>query len=405
MAIAEGVEVPVKLKTNKNSMNEVADTFSKRIEDNTKKLVKNLGLDKFKATADVTKTDSGGNSIAMGVAAGLAAGGMIALLEMIADAVKGMPVITAIMKVFGVVIGALLLPLIPILKPLLLLLAVMARLLVKWLLAKTSVEKVGAVVGLVAGIIAAIAAGVPALMVGLIAIIGAALGLLAAKFGEWLRSVLPPEAIAKFFVDLFNNVWGWIQKALSWLANIGKWIWEQILKPAFSFLSDVGVKIWDFIMAGLTAIGNLGDKIWGVIKGLFSGSIDVLTSVWGFIKGLFAGTVDVVTSVWKWIKGLFTGTINVATTVWNWFKGLFKSKTGNSDGSVDDGIISNGRIITTNPSDYIVATKNPMSLGGGQTVNININNPTVSNQQDIRVLVQAISQELSKQQRRYNSYV
>ena len=46
---------------------------------------------------------------------------------------------------------------------------------------------------------------------------------------------------------------------------------------------------------------------------------------------------------------------------------------GGRNRSVNDAIISpNGDIISTHPDDYLIATKNPGSLGGGSGVVINI---------------------------------
>ena len=51
--------------------------------------------------------------------------------------------------------------------------------------------------------------------------------------------------------------------------------------------------------------------------------------------------------------------------------------------AIDDGIVQNGKVITTDPRDYIIATKNPESLGGsgndGQpNVVINVQNNSTS---------------------------
>jgi acyl-[acyl carrier protein]--UDP-N-acetylglucosamine O-acyltransferase len=73
-------------------------------------------------------------------------------------------------------------------------------------------------------------------------------------------------------------------------------------------------------------------------------------------------------------------------------------------GYVEDAIITPRGVVNTSPSDYIIATKNPASLGG-MNVTINIDRPTVSSQQDIKALTRAIELELYKTQRRYNSYV
>ena len=52
------------------------------------------------------------------------------------------------------------------------------------------------------------------------------------------------------------------------------------------------------------------------------------------------------------------------------------------DDHMNDGVVQNGKVISTNPDDYIIATKHPEALGtngGGQAnVVINVNNNSSS---------------------------
>jgi hypothetical protein len=61
---------------------------------------------------------------------------------------------------------------------------------------------------------------------------------------------------------------------------------------------------------------------------------------------------------------------------------------------INDGIVQNGKIITTHPDDYIVATKTPQTLGGGNGVTVNVYGD-VSGEN----LVEEISQKLMKRLR------
>lgn len=65
--------------------------------------------------------------------------------------------------------------------------------------------------------------------------------------------------------------------------------------------------------------------------------------------------------------GIHSGSIPGISTVSSW-------KTG----SIHDGIVQNGKVVTTDPQDYIVATKNPSSLGGGSNVVVNVTNNNAS---------------------------
>lgn len=65
--------------------------------------------------------------------------------------------------------------------------------------------------------------------------------------------------------------------------------------------------------------------------------------------------------------GISSGSIPGIQTVSSW-------KTG----SIHDGIVQNGKIVSTDPNDYIVATKDPGSLGGKANVVVNVTNNTQS---------------------------
>lgn len=70
----------------------------------------------------------------------------------------------------------------------------------------------------------------------------------------------------------------------------------------------------------------------------------------------------VLTTIFRML-GIHSGTFAGITTVSSF------SKEG-----VGDGIIQNGKVISTHPDDYIIATKDPSSLGGKANVVVNVNN-------------------------------
>ena len=170
--------------------------------------------------------------------------------------------------------------------------------------------------------------------------------------------------------------------------RIGQYLFDAIIKPLFDFGGKIGqwlfdaiitpISKWisDTILGNIAALKNLGQRIWELFKGLFKGTINVGVMVWDFFKSFFRGV------------------INVATTVWSWFKGLFRGS--GSSRSVNDAIITPQGVVHTNPSDYIIATKDPSSLGKGK-ITININNPTVRQDADIRKIANAVSVVLQRQ--------
>jgi len=219
------------------------------------------------------------------------------------------------------------------------------------------------------------------------------------------------EGISNFAIEALTGAWEMIKSAGQWLwdniilkgfellHNVGKWIWDQILLPAFSFLGDVGVRIWDeILLPAFLVLGDLGERIWTQIKSLFVSTIDAVEKVWEFMKTLFKGSIDAVSSVWSFIKSLFRGSIDVGGQVWNFISGLFSgsSDQGGATGMQDGIITPSGQIVKTDPRDYIIATKNPGALmGGGMT--LNINNPVVRSDQDIKQIAREVSRIFNSQ--------
>lgn len=129
--------------------------------------------------------------------------------------------------------------------------------------------------------------------------------------------------------------------------------------------------------------GNLGPNLWKSLNPSVLWLGDKLKGIWNIIKSPFEFLA-------RKINDFFS-----KLTLGNMF-GSGKSK------SVEDAIISpNGQIITTAPDDYLIATKDPQSLGGGSgTININVSGNSFNNEQDMRKMVDMISRELSKKANR-----
>ncbi len=205
-------------------------------------------------------------------------------------------------------------------------------------------------------------------------------------------------ALVQGISGIFKSIFTGLGEAWEVIKSGGQWIWDNIIVPAFSFLKNVGMWIWEqILLPSFLAIGDLGMKIWETLKTLFVGRIDVLTNVWNWFKGLFSGVIDVGTTILDWFKSFFSGTIDVATTVWNWFKGLFGGGGGGETTEVKDFIMRpNGQIIKTAPDDTIIGVKDPSKLGG-KSITININNPIVREDIDIKKISNAVSQTLQRQ--------
>lgn len=146
------------------------------------------------------------------------------------------------------------------------------------------------------------------------------------------------------------------------IVNGATWLWESIIS-GFDFILGIGEKIWGFFLDGLSFIGNLGQRIWGFIKSALSFISNLGQLIWNKISSglssLFGG------------GRANGGPVNSGTTYLVGERGpeLFSPSTSGS-------IIPNG------------------SIGGATT--ININNPTVRNDSDIRKMTDSISRALQR---------
>jgi len=77
------------------------------------------------------------------------------------------------------------------------------------------------------------------------------------------------------------------------------------------------------------------------------------------------------------------------------------SNVGSDLLDVSDAIISpNGNIISTNPRDYLIATKNPGELGGGSIVISPTYYVTVSDKREFQTMLEKNNRQLLNETRR-----
>jgi|APSaa5957512576_1039674.scaffolds.fasta_scaffold34646_1 hypothetical protein len=179
---------------------------------------------------------------------------------------------------------------------------------------------------------------------------------------KWVGEMLMTGAVLVWegivaIVEIFSLaavfIWDSFVAGFQFILTIGQSIWDFFL-TGLSFIADIGVKIWDFFLGGLSFISNLGQRIWDWISSALN---NIVSSIGGFFGG------------------------------------------GRSS-RVNDAIISpTGDIITTDPADFLIATKDPKSLGGG-AITINVSGNSFNSEQDIRKMVNLISQKLSQKSNR-----
>ncbi len=175
---------------------------------------------------------------------------------------------------------------------------------------------------------------------------------------------------------------------------------------AITALIAIGVALymnWDII-------SQKAVQIWTKIKDFFYQTFDgiriIITEKWNAIKQYFF-------DVWEGIKDIFKKAIDwINEKLQPLFNALDKLKgginaVGGAIGSgfssaknflgVNDGVIQNGQIITTHPDDFIIATKNPGSLGGnnaGSSVVVNVYGD-ISGNELVQKVEEAIMSKLS----------
>jgi predicted SnoaL-like aldol condensation-catalyzing enzyme len=163
--------------------------------------------------------------------------------------------------------------------------------------------------------------------------------------------------------------------------------WEQIKEffvNIFNFLKQVFITYitnqLNMIKFFLEAIKNTWETIWGGIRDFF---IDVWDTIIDVVKEKVEAMKDFLAPVVDMIKQVVDGLKEIGAKVGGKIKGLFG---GNKNGgAINDGIVQNGKIITTHPEDTIMAMKNPAKVlggAGGGGLNITITGNTFMSQED-----------------------
>jgi hypothetical protein len=206
-----------------------------------------------------------------------------------------------------------------------------------------------------------------------------------------------------FAFDALKNIgqviWDSIIKpAFNILLSVGTWIWEQIIKPGLSAVASFGTWIWNLFVAGLKNIASFGTWIWTK----FTDGLKDIASFGSWIWTKFTdGLKDIAsfgTWIWNLIKSPFDSLVSFIKSAYNY---LADSSIGKAFGmtSIEDGIVQNGNVISTSPQDYIVATKNPQSLGGNSNITINVTGNSFGNRSDIDYMTRQITNNFRSEMR------
>lgn len=205
-----------------------------------------------------------------------------------------------------------------------------------------------------------------AAIAGLVAVVGTLGLVLPAIIAGFTLLAGPLGIIIALIVAIGFAVWQITQIFLT-LQKDGALIWEGIKIMMMEKVTAIKL----VITTALTAIKIVWEAIWGGVR-------DFFISVWNAITATARAAVNSITSMLKPVIDMIDKVISKLASIGKSVGGKI-SDTLKGAGSevksllgINDGIVQNGRVITTNPEDYIIATKTPGALGGGRDININI---------------------------------
>lgn len=404
MAEVYTVEASVKLKGDKVSINAFVNQLERDIEGKISK----LGLGKIstgisKTVGAETKGGMGiGSALTQGAAMGAMAGGVMAIAGILTDALKDMPIISAIMKIFKIILVLLFLPLIPILKPVLLGLAEFC---------KAFAPKMKAVAD-------AVGKGIEGIkkltaLEGLTGISGLRDKVIG-QINSWVESVFGTGTagkVIKFIADWYANLYLSLLEIsvrfALWLKSI--FTGANITKAVDWFLEGLGFWIGRFFRVTFDFFTWLGQKLsdWWNALIKFDWWTWIETNVTAWWNGLKTF------NFWEWLTGNFERWWNSLKSwdFWGWLQGRITAYLGGITKGLSStkqlgGVISETGMYLMHRGERVATPTERTTPTGGRdvTVNINIDRPSVRSDKDIKDLVKQINFEQQRAMRRYVSY-
>lgn len=243
--------------------------------------------------------------------------------------------------------------------------------------------------GLLAGPVGMVALGIAAVVAGFF--------LFKDQIGV-IMAYLEDTGVLQYFADIWDHI---SETFTTTLLPAFAQLWAALveLKPFFELVAKV---IGGVLLVAILMLSKALE--WAIV--LFTNILAIATKVATFMVDVFAVAFNAVSSAVEWLIGKFDILINKIKDVVETAKeigGNVLGAIGSAVGkifNVDDAVIApNGNVISTHPDDYLIATKDPSSLGGGGgTFNINING-AVFTQDAARTLGDLIIGDLNMQMR------
>ena len=195
--------------------------------------------------------------------------------------------------------------------------------------------------------------------------------------------------------DIFNleNIKKAAKEFVKFFFNLGKDFLGPIVLSVGKFFLDVGFALGEIITNMVKGLFNIGMKLGERLVNAWSNSIEFLknlgTRIWDSLKGAFAFVKDTLKNV---IKSIANGIISFANSI-------IPGKR------FDIPHLANGGIVTK-PTLALIGERGPEAVvplgqgGFGGPMTININNPVVREERDLRKIADSVSRVLMKQNRR-----
>lgn len=173
--------------------------------------------------------------------------------------------------------------------------------------------------------------------------------------------------------DSLSNEWSAMGTALyDMLAPLGELV-MPILRDVSHWVGAVLVPIFKLVGNLLGIVVKIIMPIWNVLSAIVGGVFDVVGSIIGVIADGFGFINDLLAQMGDWInKNIVSPIQSFFQSITGFFSGI-SSVLGFGGGeedsgstqtqSINDGVVQNGKVVSTHPDDFLIATKTPETLG------------------------------------------
>ena len=141
---------------------------------------------------------------------------------------------------------------------------------------------------------------------------------------------------------------------------------SEKLEPLMAKFTELKDKIMEGIAPILPVFSFIGELLGTVI----GGAIDVLVGAFSILFDFVFGGIDMISGFLQtYLVEPIMSFISTIQSGWEMVKGFFgmggeEAGGGEATQSVNDGVMQNGQVISTDPADFLIASKNPSALAG-----------------------------------------